>query len=151
MSYNGIALLDAFLTSPLFNPSPAQEGVSTPHARAKQHNNQYVVEIDLPGVSKENISVEALGRTVKIVGKVDTPTRKTVMERTFSVPRAVKATEGKAEYVNGVLTVAFPVAEPATPQKVSIPILPEGKSVLEVESANPTENTQENETTAVEK
>jgi HSP20 family protein len=92
----------------------------------------YVVEVDLPGVTMQDISVQLTGTTVVIAGKrenalpggveqqprVERPCG--TFRRAFTLPTAVKGDEVQATYGNGVLTVTVPKTDAARPRQITI-------------------------------
>ena len=94
----------------------------TPRMDLKEEPNQYVVAFDLPGVDKSKIDVQVDGRQLTVSGttneKVEKNNGKALyversegqFERSITLPGPVTATELRAKYDNGVLTVTIPKA-----------------------------------------
>ncbi|HEY5867597.1 MAG TPA: Hsp20/alpha crystallin family protein [Candidatus Tectomicrobia bacterium] len=92
----------------------------------------YVVEVDLPGVTMQDISVQLTGSTVVIAGKRESALPGDVekqprverpcgtFRRAFTLPTAVKSAEVQATYGNGVLTVTVPKTDAARPRQITI-------------------------------
>jgi HSP20 family protein len=93
-----------------------------------------VVRIELPGLSKEEIDIEARADKLIVAGEKrfdheSTQGRWRVMQcaygsfrRIVPLPVAVKADEASASYKNGVLRVELPKAQPGKPLGVSIKV-----------------------------
>jgi len=88
-------------------------------------NNSYV-RAELPGVNREDISVETVDDTLTI-----TATRKAkeaesaeaaALSRSINIPESVQSDKVTAAYENGVLTVTLPKKEEAKPRKVSVTV-----------------------------
>ena len=83
----------------------------------------YMVWVELPGVGKENIEIELIGRKVIISGsrtvekEFESAHYKSVervqgfFQRIFDVPGAIEVDKSEAKYVDGVLRLYLPKAE----------------------------------------
>ncbi len=97
----------------------------------------YHMEVELPGVSEEHLSLELLNRTLTIEvdqkqeAESNEDTKRTekyyVKERralnftrTFSLPDAADGNSMKAQFSNGLLTIDIPRKAEAQPKKISI-------------------------------
>ena len=92
----------------------------------------YVVEVDLPGMTREDISVQLAGPTVVIAGQRQPTHSKSVhhrarverpygtFQRTFTLPTAVQQDAVQATYVNGVLTIIVPKTDAARPRQIMV-------------------------------
>jgi len=92
----------------------------------------YVVEIDLPGVTIHDITVQLEDTTLVIAGErknahTGTANGYAHVERTFgtfqrpfTLPTAVQRDEVQATYANGVLTVTVPKADTARPRQIHV-------------------------------
>ncbi|WP_053217735.1 Hsp20/alpha crystallin family protein [Virgibacillus senegalensis] len=84
--------------------------------------DEWVVEAEIPGVSKENIKIEPMGDRLKIAVVDDRETEETNdvnnyyrrermvqgVERIVQLPYTIKKNKTKAAYRNGVLTIRGP-------------------------------------------
>ncbi|MBP6704486.1 MAG: Hsp20/alpha crystallin family protein [Vicinamibacteria bacterium] len=100
-------------------------------------DHSLIIEADLPGISKDAISVNVENRTLTIKGE----RRREVVEddkvgglhraerafgtfvRAFTLPGSADASKVKADYKDGVLTVTVPVAEQAKPRSIEIKVV----------------------------
>ena len=92
----------------------------------------YIVEVDLPGMTIHDISVQLEGTTVVIAGnRHSTPSESVnpqarierpcgTFQRAFTLPTAVKQDEVQATYAHGVLTITVPKADAARPRHITI-------------------------------
>ncbi|MBL9214790.1 MAG: Hsp20/alpha crystallin family protein [Opitutaceae bacterium] len=93
----------------------------------EDRENNYV-RAELPGLAREDISVEMVDGYLTINGsrKVtddDGKVAETIsLSRSIAIPEAVQADKVAAAYENGVLTVTLPKREEAKPRKVTIDI-----------------------------
>jgi HSP20 family protein len=92
----------------------------------------YIVEVDLPGMTIDDISVRLESTTVVIAGKRQSTHSESVnhqarierpcgtFQRAFTLPTAVKQDEVQATYANGVLTITVPKADAARPRQITV-------------------------------
>lgn len=73
-------------------------------------------EFDLPGVSEDDIDITFDSGTLTVRGERNGRT----MIRTVSVPNTVEVDKAEAEYKNGVLRIAMPIAEAAKPKRIQV-------------------------------
>ena len=93
-----------------------------------------VIKVDLPGVNKEDVSVEVKNNLLNIQGQRQMETtidedryyrRERVcgtFERSFALRTEISPDSIKASFKNGVLTVRIPKPEEEIPKKVSVDI-----------------------------
>ena len=97
-----------------------------------EKNNKYVLEIDIPGVKKENIKINYENGYLTIIAKKDatinTPDKYIRRERFYGeIKRSFyigikKESELKANYNNGLLTIIFPKEDIPNTQTKNIAI-----------------------------
>ena len=93
-----------------------------------QKDEHFIVSLDTPGVSREDIEIEVLGNILKVSGK-----RKKLIEnskyserqygdfsRKINLPKGFDAENIQAHYENGVLTVAVAKLEKPEAKKIDI-------------------------------
>jgi HSP20 family protein len=107
---------------------------SAPRVNITESKEGFHLEMLAPGFSKENITMQVENDTLTMSGEVSTNdenkgeryTRREFsygsFKRSFKLPENVKADDIKAEYVNGVLKVFLPKAEPVKPASTTIKI-----------------------------
>jgi HSP20 family protein len=88
-------------------------------------DNTYV-RAELPGVNREEISVEMIEDFLNIQAsrkqKTGDSEESFSFNRSVSIPEEVQADKVSASYENGVLTVTLPKREEAKPRKVSVTV-----------------------------
>ena len=106
------------------------EGVSGyyPPANIAENSEGYVVQARVPGLTKDDVSVELEGRALTIKGehkrseanftREERATGK--FERTITFKHPLAQDKIQAEVKNGILTVTLPKAEEAKPRKIEI-------------------------------
>jgi HSP20 family protein len=111
---------------------------NAPRVNISESKEGFNLDMLAPGFSKESIHMNVENDTLTMSGEVSTDTenkddatgtRYTRREfsygsfkRSFKLPENVKAEDIKAEYVNGVLKVFIPKAEPVKPASTTIKI-----------------------------
>jgi HSP20 family protein len=108
-----------------------QPSYSIPRANILEEDHEYVVELFIPGVSKEEIKIE-LNNDLLIVSaetkkeqEVKYQTREfnyDTFKRSFTLPEDVKVDDITAEYLNGILKIALPKVAKAPQLKKEIEI-----------------------------
>jgi HSP20 family protein len=101
-----------------------------PLADLSETEDAYVVEMDLPGVKKEDISIELLGNELVVSGEykqtektgwLRSKTRRTGrFEYRTLLPQNVEQDKITAQLADGVLTVTVPKAESMKPRRIEI-------------------------------
>jgi len=115
-----------------------EEGLSTcawrPAVDIYATEEGVAVQVDLPGVKKEDVSVEVKNNLLVIQGlrQVETPVNEDryyrrerscgTFQRSFTLRESVPPESIKATFKNGVLTVLVPRPEEEKPKKVSVSI-----------------------------
>ena len=109
-----------------FNIAPAVETYVDKDAK------KYVCRVALPGVEPKDVQVNAQGNLLVIRGERKLTHRQKeaelfeeeieygMFERTLALPEGVNTEKLTAEYTNGVLEIAAPVAAAALPRKIEI-------------------------------
>jgi HSP20 family protein len=97
-------------------------------------DNGIVVQVDLPGVKKEDVAVEVKNNILVIQGQrqVDMAVGEDryyrrerscgTFQRSFSLRSAIAPDSIKASFKNGVLTIELPKPEEERPKKISVSI-----------------------------
>lgn len=109
-------------------PSPAQIKVDV-----KENDGGYTVQAEVPGVAKEDIQVSIEGNVVSLSAEVRQLDQEVKGERvlrseryygsvarSFQLPSDIDASQAKAKYDNGVLTLTLPKKQGSTAQRLSI-------------------------------
>ena len=92
----------------------------------------FVVKAELPGVEKDDVSVNIDNGVLTIKGekKIETEDKKRhrvecaygSFVRSFTLPQEIKAEKIEAEYKNGVLTLTIPKSEEAKPKQIEVKV-----------------------------
>tara|TARA_R110002050_G_scaffold39035_2_gene95922 strand:+ start:316 stop:750 length:435 start_codon:yes stop_codon:yes gene_type:complete len=101
------------------------ETFSIPAVNILENLTNFVLEVAIPGIKKENLIIEAEEDTLKVASKaVDTKEEEekdihytkrefnyTNFERSFTLPENIKVEDINASYENGVLKITLPKME----------------------------------------
>lgn len=102
---------------------------ATPAVDIYENDNEILLHADMPGVAKENISVDIDNGKLSISGvrKLETEGAATYEEfsdveyvRSFSVPQTIDVEKVEAELKSGVLKLHLPKSEAAKPRQIEI-------------------------------
>ena len=104
----------------------------TPAADVYEADEEFVVELEVPGFDEKELGVAVTDHTLTVTGeRTETSEKKekqllmrerleSRFERRFTLPVEADAKHVKAEYSKGVLTVHVPKATEAAAQKIAI-------------------------------
>ncbi|MGE0441849.1 MAG: Hsp20/alpha crystallin family protein [Gemmatimonadales bacterium] len=126
---------DRFFNTPLWplaTPRTATEAVWEPALDFSENPKEFVVRLEIPGVTRDDLDVNLDGNLLTLTGKREL--HKEAKEedylweeriegrfvRTLRLPGGVDETKIEALYNNGVLTVRLPKAEQPVKNKIAI-------------------------------
>jgi HSP20 family protein len=122
--------LDARLDSDWMGDSTAGIG-SYPPINIFQKGDDFVAVVELPGVNKDDLQIEAKENTIRVFGNKAIAYEKDasvhrrerlsgVFNRTISIPIQINPDGIRAEYRDGVLALHIPRAESEKPRTIKI-------------------------------
>jgi HSP20 family protein len=101
-----------------------------PAATALENTDGYTLDIEMPGVSKENLEMWVEDNELTILGRRSTPpvggtfvhreSRPENFRRTFELDPSIDADKISAKIEQGVVTVTLPKAEQVKPRKIAV-------------------------------
>lgn len=101
-----------------------------PQADVSETDERYLIELDLPGVRREDVAIDLDGDVLAITGEITERGREGVFHRRtrrtgrfsyrVTLPRDVDADKVEATMADGVLTVVVPKSESAKPRRIAI-------------------------------
>lgn len=96
----------------------------SPNYELDETEDHFFVRIDVPGVAREDLSIEVRGDRLVIGGErrigQGPKTRRAAFQRIFSLPEGAQASDVQAECKDGVLFVAIRKPAAAKPTKIKI-------------------------------
>ncbi|MBB5347334.1 Hsp20/alpha crystallin family protein [Desulfoprunum benzoelyticum] len=108
---------------------PAKLTVLIPSVDIYENNDEYLVYADLPGVKKEDVSIDLDNGQLTLIGNryVEAVKGQLMAEfssaqyrRVFSVPQGIDLARVDAELTDGVLKLHLPKSEAVKPRKIEI-------------------------------
>ena len=113
-----------------WNDLPSLDGGFTPLADVEETDDAYVVEVELPGVKRDDVSIEVAGRRLTVSGERKERERVGILRRRTRtvgrfhyevvVPREVEEDEVSASMDEGVLIVRLPKPASARPRRIPV-------------------------------
>jgi HSP20 family protein len=104
--------------------------VWAPLTDVTETDSAYVLELEVPGVRREDVTVDLNGTSLSVTGELKDVEREGVTHRKarrtgkfayrVTLPRTVDADNIEAKLVDGVLTVSVPKLEVAKPRRIEI-------------------------------
>jgi len=110
----------------------ASDTVWSPSVDLAENDDSYEVKAEIPGMKREDIKVSYRDDVLTLTGeKKQEKENKDKnyhrieraygrFERSFWLPKEVKADEIKAQYKNGVLSISIPKAEEVKPKEIEV-------------------------------
>ena len=116
----------------MFGNGGTHRAMWAPRLDVRELDHAFVVEADLPGMRRGDITVSLENNTLVVAGERKAtwsneegrPTHRELpygaFQRAFTLPTAVNADQVEATYTNGVLTVTIPKAAEARTKRIAI-------------------------------
>jgi HSP20 family protein len=114
-------------------PRGAERPVLELRVDVKESAGEYTVSAEIPGIAKDDISVEIEGNRVSISGEIKRESEKKegeqvlrteryygAVSRSFALANEVDEAKSQAKYENGVLTLTLPKKATASGRRLSI-------------------------------
>jgi HSP20 family protein len=112
------------------NGERAPEQFITPPATVLENADGYTLEVEMPGVSKENLDMWVENNELTIVGRRSIPavegtllhreSRSENFRRAFELDPSIDAEKISAKIEQGVLRLTLPKAEQVKPRKIAV-------------------------------
>ena len=126
----------------VFKAAPQKTLGFQPTCDITEAKDHYMITLDVPGVSQEQLTIEVENQQLKISGEKhkeitdkNDETKHIYFERsfgkftrTFNLPPEIKSEDIQAHYQDGVLKVAIPKVKKEEPKKISIGVSSEKPS-----------------------
>jgi HSP20 family protein len=111
----------------------------TPALDLFENEDEYLVQVDLPGVKAEDVSIELVDNVLTISGtRVYAGSEQSMrrLERPYgsflrrlSMPEGVEAEKVRATFADGVLSIAVPKPAASKPRRIAIAATSEQKAI----------------------
>lgn len=127
-------MFDRFLGGSLMEDGTAFTSNWTPAVDITEHENEYVVKLEIPGVSKDDVKITLENNVLTVKGekKQEKESKSAnyhrversygAFQRTFTLPMGVKEDSIDASYKDGILNIALPKAEEAKPKQIDVKV-----------------------------
>jgi len=127
-------MFDSFFRGGIQDDGSLIPSVWTPAVDVAEDENEYVVKVELPGVSKDDVKITMQENILTIRGekKEEKETKEShfqrversygSFQRSFTLPTHVKNEKIEASYKDGILTVTLPKAEEAKPKQIEVKV-----------------------------
>jgi HSP20 family protein len=109
---------------------PADAGILTPLVDIEETDDAWIVEAEVPGVDRKDVSVEVRESDLMITGEIKERERKGILRRRtrptgrfefrVTLPGPIDSEGVEATIADGVLTVRVPKPEQARPQRIEV-------------------------------
>ena len=103
-----------------------------PAVDVRETNDEYVVDVDLPGVSRDQVDISVADNVLTIKGEKTLKNAEDKQhvyrceiwsgsfQRTLSLPKGINADEVQARMADGVLTITLPKREEVKARSISV-------------------------------
>jgi HSP20 family protein len=127
-------MFDSFFRGGTQDDGTLFPSVWTPAVDIAEHENEYLVKVELPGVSKDDVKITMQENILTIRGekKQEKETKESNLhrversygsfQRSFTLPTTVKSDKIEASYKDGILSVTLPKAEEAKPKQIEVKV-----------------------------
>ncbi len=127
---DGDLINDAFRSifdSPFFRGDVLDASSYTPRTRITEDKDNFYINLELPGIAKENVKIEVENNLLSIKGEKKSQNKSEdtnlVMNeivygefcRSFNISKDIKVDGIEAEFKDGMLTITLPKVEEAKP------------------------------------
>ena len=86
--------------------------------QVRSGNDAWLVEVPLPGIDPQHVSLEAAGNALSI--RVQEPDQPARYEQTFTVPQFLDVERIRASHRHGMLRLTLPIKESLKPRRIAI-------------------------------
>ncbi|MBV8619324.1 MAG: Hsp20/alpha crystallin family protein [Curvibacter sp.] len=107
--------LERFLHQTLWSQPDA---ACRPGSKVEQDDKSYTLQLDVPGLGRDQLQVDIDAHTVRIESSAEAPRR---YQSAFELPQEIDAAQSSAQLANGVLTLKL-VKKVASPQATRLNI-----------------------------
>jgi HSP20 family protein len=123
-------LIRSFFRDPFLGRPGVQSPVWTPSADIEETDDAYIIDLDMPGVRREDVNVELRGNEVRITGEMKEQERKGILRRKtrrvgqlefmVTLPGDLDPDKVEATLHDGVLTLRLGKAAASQPRRIQV-------------------------------
>jgi len=123
-------IISTFFRDPVLGAGGQQPSVWVPSADIEETDDAYILELELPGVHKEDVNIELRDNEVRITGEIKQKERTGVLRRqtrrvgqfeyTVMLPGDIDPEKVEANLHDGVLTVRLGKAAASQPRQIEV-------------------------------
>jgi len=123
-------LIRSFFGDPYLGRPGDQAPIWTPTADIEETDDSYILELDLPGVRREDVTIELRGNEVRVTAEVKQRERKGILRRQtrrigqlefmVTLPNDVDPDKVDAMLRDGVLTLRLGKASASQPRRIEV-------------------------------
>ncbi|HKQ18524.1 MAG TPA: Hsp20/alpha crystallin family protein [Candidatus Eisenbacteria bacterium] len=127
------AMLQDFFSDP-WSTSPALQADWLPTTDIVETDDRFVVELDLPGMKREEIKISVQNGSLTVKGERKQSSEQSKNKysryersygsftRTFQLPNTIDGSRIEASYQDGVLRLVLPKSEAARPREIEVKV-----------------------------
>jgi HSP20 family protein len=127
-------MFDSFFRGGIQDDGNLFPTVWSPAVDVVEHEGDYLVKLELPGVSKDDVRITVQDNILTIRGekKAEMEAKESSyhrversygsFQRSFTLPTTVKSEKVEASYKDGILTIHLPKAEEAKPKQIQVTV-----------------------------
>lgn len=128
------SLFERFFHGDLSDTTSAFTSAWIPAVDIAERENDFVVRMELPGVTKEDVKISMQEGILTVKGEKKQERESKAsdyhrversygsFQRSFTLPTAIKAENIDASFSDGVLNIALPKAEEAKPKQIDVKV-----------------------------
>jgi HSP20 family protein len=134
---NAVSLFNPVFTPDVFDIFDRNFGTSIPDVDVRETANAYILDMDLPGKTENDVTLNLKDRVLSISSVEEAKTeekkkdddgaeylirerRSSSFARRFTLPEDIDAEKVEANFRNGVLTITIPRKPEAQPRQIQI-------------------------------
>ncbi len=127
-------MFDTFFRGSEQEESALLPSIWSPATDIAEHDNEYVVKVELPGVSKDEVKITMEENVLTIRGekKQEKESKNSsfhrversygAFQRCFTLPTNVRAEKIDASFNNGMLSIVLPKSEESKPKQIEVKV-----------------------------
>jgi HSP20 family protein len=103
-------------------PTRTAGGGASPAFQVSSNEDQWLIDVPMPGVDPQYVNLEVAGNTVsiRVLEPGDSGNQRSRYEQAFTVPHFLDLDQIKASHQHGMLRLTLPIKESVKPRRVSI-------------------------------